>query len=560
MTGSTLDGSADHTEYVYDHTNQRVKKHTIVYTPPPGGDPCDPSHEECPVPEQQSIVVPVEPIVETPDPKLPIPIDGSLDDGINQELEVGSKELGVGEVVAQSIKTEAVSDGDEASDLPSDEQRIEVPLITIDPVTPLVEPLATTTPDIIILPDPLATSTPEIIATSTDDIVLPPLDDTEATSTPDRLQIPIELNSIPASEDSATYYIDKYYEKEYSGAARNFYFLGNIKLATDVLNGSNTGIYYDLSDHLGSSSITTDTSGQIIDTTDYYPYGTISYSNTTTNIGDNHKYTGKELDTETNLSYFGARYYNQTAGYFTSIDPYNLNVNKLTKVLSDPQRLHSYLYSRGNPIVLVDPDGNTDVDFGKGLLVGAAVRAYQTGVAITHPIDTAKSIGNLVAEGYKQGSQLSHDIAQNPNQTIGEIRTGLAMQAKEFLAADDYTQGQAVGGAAFDTFLIAEGVSKSSKITTQLDSQGLKFTGERYQLAADPYKGGGGGLILRDLEKPGNLAKQRVISLDRHAFTDGGAKTFHVDADFSMNILGKNIPVNLHHFTLSDLFNKLKGK
>jgi RHS repeat-associated protein len=54
---------------------------------------------------------------------------------------------------------------------------------------------------------------------------------------------------------------------------------------------------------------------------------------------------GKEADSENNLQYFGARYYDNRVGKFTGIDPYNLNVDKLTKILSDPQKLHSYLYS-----------------------------------------------------------------------------------------------------------------------------------------------------------------------------------------------------------------------
>jgi hypothetical protein len=235
-------------------------------------------------------------------------------------------------------------------------------------------------------------------------------------------------------------------------------------------------------------------------------------------------------------------------GKFTGIDPYNLNVDKLTKILSDPQKLHSYLYSRGNPIVLVDPDGNTDVDFAKGLAVGVGVRAYQTGVAVIHPIDTAKSLGNLLIEGYSQGKQLGQDVLQNPSQTFNEIGTGLGIQTREFLATDDYTRGQAVGGAAFDTFLMVEGVMKSSKITTQLDNKGLKLTGERYQLAVDPYERGGGGIILRDTLKSDSVPKQRVVSLDIHQLKDSKWTLPHIDANITVDLWGFKMTINLHQF------------
>ncbi|MFH0874196.1 MAG: polymorphic toxin type 50 domain-containing protein [Candidatus Komeilibacteria bacterium] len=461
MTGSTLDGSADHTEYVYDHTNQRVKKHTIIYEAPPGGDPCDPSHEECPLPEQQSIVVPLEPTSEEEvnNPKVP---DVEL---IDPNIDT----LG-GEVAAQSIKVE---DGSAESDanITVDDQRLDVLLVTTDPVLPEFEPLATTTPDIIILPEPLATSTPEIIATSTDDIVLPPIDDTEATSTSDRLQIPIELNSIPASEDSATYYIDKYYEKEYSGAARNFYFLGNIKLATDVLNDPNTGIYYDLSDHLGSSSLTTDTSGQIIDTTDYYPYGTISYSNTTINIGDNHKYTGKELDGETNLSYFGARYYNQEIGRFNSIDTILFELGNeaqfkesagrpLAIHLQNPQNLNSYAYSVNNPIRYVDPDGKIIP------LILIAWGVVEVGLTMYDYYDTANTLANP--------NSSNSDKALS----VGGVALGLA------LPGGGYGKGskEGAGFVAKHADDLAKGATKGLNLTIDATKQAKHALGESYEV------------------------------------------------------------------------------
>ena len=45
------------------------------------------------------------------------------------------------------------------------------------------------------------------------------------------------------------------------------------------------------------------------------------------------------------------------------MDPYGFQMDKLRKVFNDPQRLNGYLYSRGNPIVLVDPDGNEGIFF-----------------------------------------------------------------------------------------------------------------------------------------------------------------------------------------------------
>lgn len=70
------------------------------------------------------------------------------------------------------------------------------------------------------------------------------------------------------------------------------------------------------------------------------------------NDPNHYKYTGKERDSETGLDYFGARYYGNVFGRFTSADePF---VHQDT---SDPQSWNPYGYARNNPIRYVDADG-----------------------------------------------------------------------------------------------------------------------------------------------------------------------------------------------------------
>ena len=69
----------------------------------------------------------------------------------------------------------------------------------------------------------------------------------------------------------------------------------------------------------------------------------------------NHKYTSQELDAETGLYYYGARYYNQVLGRFISPDTI---VSDYTK----PQALNRYSYAMNNPLYYTDPTGNYTVD------------------------------------------------------------------------------------------------------------------------------------------------------------------------------------------------------
>jgi hypothetical protein len=187
-------------------------------------------------------------------------------------IEAGSEELGVGDLTTEASSTPEVSI-QTVDSLSTDNLQLETdttstpPVLTVDPVEPLP-----------IVSFELPTTTPDVIATSTDPIVLPdpvliePLaTSTDVTSTTTALTIAPEItpNAAPASGDVVTYYIDKYYEKQWNGVARNHYFLGTINLAVDVLSGTNTGVYYVLSDHLGSSSLTTNSFGNMIDRTEY---------------------------------------------------------------------------------------------------------------------------------------------------------------------------------------------------------------------------------------------------------------------------------------------------
>lgn len=59
-------------------------------------------------------------------------------------------------------------------------------------------------------------------------------------------------------------------------------------------------------------------------------------------------FTGKELDDEIALNYFGARYLDPMLGLWTSVD-------------AKRQYQNPYLYAGDNPIMRVDPDGNQDL-------------------------------------------------------------------------------------------------------------------------------------------------------------------------------------------------------
>ena len=133
------------------------------------------------------------------------------------------------------------------------------------------------------------------------------------------------------------------------------YFNGQRIARRDVATGK---VYYYLSDHLGSASVIADSSGNVKQQTDHYPYGGIAY--TSGNDLNRYKFTGKERDSESSLDYFGARYYASTMGRWMIPDRVNVTDDR---ILNPGNTLNKYIYGGNNPLKYVDPDGRDIIFF-----------------------------------------------------------------------------------------------------------------------------------------------------------------------------------------------------
>jgi RHS repeat-associated protein len=106
--------------------------------------------------------------------------------------------------------------------------------------------------------------------------------------------------------------------------------------------------YFYHGDHLGSSSWITDGAGDVNQYLAYMPFGEQFIDQRGSTGHDiRFKFTGKERDSKTGYTYFGARYYDSWLSVWLSVDP-----------LSDKYpSMSPFMYTAGNPVMLVDPDG-----------------------------------------------------------------------------------------------------------------------------------------------------------------------------------------------------------
>jgi len=121
--------------------------------------------------------------------------------------------------------------------------------------------------------------------------------------------------------------------------------------------------YYFLNDHLGSAETVLDAQGNVVERRDYLPYGEEHHVHEELDAPDTAQgFTGKELDDETGLQYYSARYYDAVIGKFISMDPVVLDAGKasgqsLLNTLTNPQLLNSYSYAANNPLKYTDSTG-----------------------------------------------------------------------------------------------------------------------------------------------------------------------------------------------------------
>ncbi len=108
-------------------------------------------------------------------------------------------------------------------------------------------------------------------------------------------------------------------------------------------------VSYLLTDHLGSTRVTTDAAGAQAAEMKYYPFGATRY-----NSGGQkttYRFTGQRFGPGGGGLYdYGARWYDSTIGRFIQAD-------SIVPNLANPQSLNRYSYVRNNPLRLVDPSG-----------------------------------------------------------------------------------------------------------------------------------------------------------------------------------------------------------
>ena len=140
-------------------------------------------------------------------------------------------------------------------------------------------------------------------------------------------------------------------------------------------------------DHLGSVRALSDASGAVVNSYAYDAFGNTTAASET--VANPYRFTAREFDAESGLSYHRARYYDGNAGRFITRDPIGL--------AGGDQNLYSYVFN--DPVNLTDPSG-TVAAVGSALfnragqaVIGRAIRLPSAADAAGALIGAAKAAG-----------------------------------------------------------------------------------------------------------------------------------------------------------------------
>jgi RHS repeat-associated protein len=177
-------------------------------------------------------------------------------------------------------------------------------------------------------------------------------------------------------DDDHTFYLNQYYIVRNDAIVSKHLFAGATRIVTrlveppeeDSEDAHQDKLYFYHPDHLGSTGYTTNRRGRVNEHHEYFPFGETWIEQEGDSKRPMYLYTGKELDQESGLYYFGARYYDPRTSVWQSADPI------LNKYLPTGDKEHDqhlpgmggifetansnlYGYVSNNPVKFLDPDG-----------------------------------------------------------------------------------------------------------------------------------------------------------------------------------------------------------
>ena len=209
------------------------------------------------------------------------------------------------------------------------------------------------------------------------------------------------------------------------------------------VNGEGDQVYYFLTDHLGSTSVSYQSDGGETRFQSYKPWGELR-PGPGTSLPTDRTYTGQRWDSYINLHWYGSRWYDDQLGRWTQPDWI------VPEAAQGVQAWDRYSYSNNSPLVYNDPSGHCI--FGIDTIICVALAGAAIGAAVGY--------GAQVINNYRNESShpWTENISAEPIVGGAILGTGAVLVAPAAVAAGgDVLVG--TGLATGSTTLFGAGMS-----------------------------------------------------------------------------------------------------
>ena len=195
--------------------------------------------------------------------------------------------------------------------------------------------------------------------------------------------------------------------------------------------------FYYHPDHLGSSSYITNLEGEVVQHIEYVPFGEVFVEERNNIWNTPYLFNAKEFDEETGLYYYGARYYDPRVNLWISVDP-------LAEKFSN---VSGYVYSFNNPIIFIDPNGESpkasELIKQLGINLSPFAAGYIDGVVGASPLGIIQFTFDYTTDRDLR-NEINEGVKILVNDPIGSIKTivGEKIDAYEAVLNGNASAGQ----------------------------------------------------------------------------------------------------------------------
>ena len=159
------------------------------------------------------------------------------------------------------------------------------------------------------------------------------------------------------------------------------------------------------SDHLGSTSLITDLDGNVAQHVEYIPFGEVFIEERNSTWNTPYKFNAKELDEETGLYYYGARYYDPRTSVWLGADPLQEKYPGVS----------TYAYCKNNPVNRIDIDGRDDFFYNQK---GEEINCKETRKPNNFYLEHVEGNKTIDGKTYYQGASKESFFGDRGNEKI----------------------------------------------------------------------------------------------------------------------------------------------